>query len=465
MSMCHVLILAAGKGTRMKSALPKVLHRVAGAPMIDYVLAASASLGAATTTVVVGHQADALRAALAARADLRFVLQEPQLGTAHAVRQAAPMLAGLAGTLVVLSGDVPLLSPDTLAALVARHEDARAAATLLTAIVDDPTGYGRVLRDGDQVAAIVEHRDASPAERAVREINAGIYAFDLEPLFSALEDVASDNSQREYYLPDLVGIYRRAGRRVVATTVERAEEVLGINTRAELAAMSARIWQKRREALMASGVTLEDPATTYVDAGVSVGPDSVIHPGVHLLGRTRVGARAVIHAGVRIVDSDLADDVRVLDHCVIVGARIANGASVGPFAHLRPESDLGAGSRVGNFVELKKTRLGAGSKASHLAYLGDATIGEKVNIGAGTITCNYDGERKHPTVIEDGVFIGSDSQLIAPVRIGRGAYVAAGSSITRDVPEGALGIARGRQENKEGWAAMKRLRTSAEKKD
>lgn len=463
--MCHVLILAAGKGTRMKSALPKVLHRVAGAPMIDYVLAASASLGAATTTVVVGHQADALRAALAARADLRFVLQEPQLGTAHAVRQAAPMLAGLAGTLVVLSGDVPLLSPDTLAALVARHEDARAAATLLTAIVDDPTGYGRVLRDGDQVAAIVEHRDASPAERAVREINAGIYAFDLEPLFSALEDVASDNSQREYYLPDLVGIYRRAGRRVVATTVERAEEVLGINTRAELAAMSARIWQKRREALMASGVTLEDPATTYVDAGVSVGPDSVIHPGVHLLGRTRVGARAVIHAGVRIVDSDLADDVRVLDHCVIVGARIANGASVGPFAHLRPESDLGAGSRVGNFVELKKTRLGAGSKASHLAYLGDATIGEKVNIGAGTITCNYDGERKHPTVIEDGVFIGSDSQLIAPVRIGRGAYVAAGSSITRDVPEGALGIARGRQENKEGWAAMKRLRTSAEKKD
>jgi bifunctional UDP-N-acetylglucosamine pyrophosphorylase/glucosamine-1-phosphate N-acetyltransferase len=449
----------------MKSALPKVLHLVAGAPMIDYVLAASASLGAATTTVDVGHQAAALRAALGSRADLRFVLQEPQLGTAHAVRQAAPVLAGLAGTLVVLSGDVPLLSPDTLRALVARHEEARAAATLLTAVVDDPTGYGRVLRDGDQVAAIVEHRDASPAERAVREINAGIYAFDLEPLFPALEEIASNNSQQEYYLPDLVAVYRRAGRRVVATAVERPEEVLGINTRAELAATSARVWQKRREALMASGVTLEDPATTYVDAGVSVGPDSVIHPGVHLLGRTRVGARAVIHSGVRIVDSELADDVRVLDHCVIVGARIANGASVGPFAHLRPESDLGAGSRVGNFVELKKTRLGTGSKASHLAYLGDATIGEKVNIGAGTITCNYDGERKHATVIEDGVFIGSDSQLIAPVRIGRGAYVAAGSCITRDVPEGALGIARGRQENKEGWAAMKRMRASTEKKD
>ena len=462
--MCHVLILAAGKGTRMKSALPKVLHRVAGAPMIDYVLAASASLGAATTTVVVGHQADALRAALGAHADLRFVLQEPQLGTAHAVRQAAPLLAGLGGTLVVLSGDVPLLTPDTLRALVARHKEARAAATLLTAIVDDPTGYGRVLRDGDEVAAIVEHRDASPAERAVREINAGIYAFDLGPLFPALDEIASNNSQEEYYLPDLVGLYRRAGRRVVAIPVDRPEETRGINTRAELAAMSARVWQQRREALMASGVTLEDPATTYVDAGVSVGPDSVIHPGVHLLGRTRIGARAVIHGGVRIVDSELADDVRVLDHCLIVGARIADGASVGPFAHLRPGSDLGAGSRVGNFVELKKTRLGAGSKAGHLAYLGDATIGEKVNIGAGTITCNYDGERKHPTVIEDGAFIGSDSQLVAPVRIGRGAYVAAGSSITKDVPDGALGIARGRQENKEGWARLKQSKPVTEKK-
>ncbi len=462
--MCHVLILAAGKGTRMKSALPKVLHRVAGAPMIDYVLAASASLGATTTTVVVGHQADALRDALAGHAGLRFVLQEPQLGTAHAVRQAAPLLADLRGTLVVLSGDVPLLSADTLRALVATHEEAGAAATLLTAVVDDPTGYGRVLRDGDGVAAIVEHRDASSAERAVREVNAGIYAFDLEPLFPALERVAPNNSQQEYYLPDLVGIYRRAGRRVVAIPVERVEETLGVNTRAELAAMSARVWQARREALMASGVTLVDPATTYVDAEVRVGPDSVIHPGVHLQGRTRIGTRAEIHAGVRIVDSELADDVKVLDHCLVEGARVADGASVGPFAHLRPGADLGAGSKVGNFVELKKTRLGAGSKASHLAYLGDATIGEKVNIGAGTITCNYDGERKHPTVIEDGVFIGSDSQLIAPVRIGRGAYVAAGSSITKDVPEGALGIARGRQENKEGWASLKKSRQMAEKK-
>ncbi len=464
MSTRHVLILAAGKGTRMKSALPKVLHQVAGTPMIEYVLAASAALDAATRTVVVGHQADQLRSALAAHADLRFVLQEPQLGTGHAVRQAAALLSGARGTLVVLSGDVPLLSADTLRALLARHEETRAIATVLTAFVDDPTGYGHVVREGEEVARIVEHRDASPAEQEIREINSGIYAFALEPLFPALDRIATDNAQREYYLPDLLAIYRRAGRRVAALVVDRAEEILGINTRAELAAMSARVWQARREALMASGVTLEDPATTYVDAGVTVGPDSVIRPGVSLLGRTTVGARAVIHGGVRIVDSVLADDVSVLDHCLVVGARLAEGVSVGPFAHLRPESEVCAGARVGNFVELKKTRLGAGSKANHLAYLGDATIGENVNIGAGTITCNYDGVNKNPTVIEDGVFIGSDTQLIAPVRIGRGAYVAAGSSITKDVPEGALGIARGRQENKEGWVRLKKMQRAAEKK-
>ncbi len=463
--MCHVLILAAGKGTRMKSAQPKVLHRVAGAPMIDYVLDASAALAPETTTVVVGHQADRLRAALDGRPGLRFVLQEPQLGTAHAVAQAAPLFAGVPGTLIVLSGDVPLLTADTLRALLARHAETGAAATVLTAVVDDPSGYGRVVRNGDEVAAIVEHRDATEAERGIREINAGIYAFDLAPLFPALARVAADNSQREYYLPDVAALYRRAGRRVAALAAARPEEILGINTRAELAATSERVWRARREALMAAGVTLEDPAATYVDAGVTVGPDSVIAPGVSLLGRTTIGARAVIQAGVRIVDSQLGDDVTVLDHCVIAGSRLDAGASVGPFAHIRPGSAVGPAARVGNFVELKKTRLGAGSKASHLAYLGDATIGEKVNIGAGTITCNYDGAAKHPTVIEDEVFIGSDSQLVAPVRIGRGAYVAAGSSITRDVPAGALAIARGRQENKEGWVAMKKARAAAEKKE
>jgi bifunctional UDP-N-acetylglucosamine pyrophosphorylase / glucosamine-1-phosphate N-acetyltransferase len=464
MSTTHVLILAAGKGTRMKSSRPKVLHLVAGAPMIDYVLATAAAIGAETRTVVVGHEAERVRAALAAHAGLRFVLQEPQLGTAHAVIQAEPLFSGVKGTLVLLSGDVPLLTQATLRALLDRHERAGAAATVLTAIVENPFGYGRVARDGAEVLRIVEHRDASESEREIREINAGIYAFDLDLLFPALHQVASDNAQREYYLPDLIAIFRRAGRRVAALAVDRPDEILGINTRAELASMSERVWGARRAELMASGVTLENPATTYVGGGVVVGPDTVIRPGVSLEGRTRIGAGSTIHSGVRIVDSELADGVTILDHCLVLGARIAEAVTVGPFAHIRPGTEICTGARIGNFVELKKTRLGAGSKANHLAYLGDATIGERVNIGAGTITCNYDGVRKNPTVIEDEVFIGSDSQLIAPVTIGRGAYVAAGSTITKDVPPDALGIARGRQENKEGWAKLKKRLHGTEKK-
>jgi bifunctional UDP-N-acetylglucosamine pyrophosphorylase/glucosamine-1-phosphate N-acetyltransferase len=464
MATTHVVILAAGKGTRMKSGRPKVLHQVAGAPMIEYVLATAAALGAATRTVVVGHEAAQVRAALGAHADLRFVLQEPQLGTAHAVQQAAPLFEGVTGTLLLLSGDVPLLSVDTLRALLARHAETGAAVTILTAIVPNPFGYGRILRDGDGVTAIVEQRDATPAEREIREINSGIYALDLEPLFPSLARIASNNAQKEFYLTDLVAICRRAGRKVSALVADREEETLGINSRAELAAMSQRVWQARRETLMASGVTLEDPATVYVDRDVTVGPDSVIRPGVSLLGSTTIGARAVIHGGVRIVDSQLADDVTVLDHCLVVGSRVGDGVSIGPFAHIRPGSELCAGSRIGNFVEVKKTKLGRGSKASHLAYLGDATIGEKVNIGAGTITCNYDGVRKNPTVIEDGVFIGSDSQLVAPVTIGAGAYVAAGSSITHDVPAGALGIARSKQVNREGWVRLKKALRGTEKK-
>lgn len=464
MTTTHVLILAAGKGTRMKSSRPKVLHHVAGAPMVDYVLATAAAIGAETRTVVVGHEAERVRAALSGHAGLRFVLQEPQRGTAHAVIQAEPLFAGTTGTLVLLSGDVPLLTAGTLRALLDCHERAGAAATVLTAVVENPAGYGRVVRGGEEVLRIVEHRDATEAERGIREINSGIYAFDLDPLFPALHQVAADNAQHEYYLPDLVAIYRKAGRRVAALAIDRPDEILGINTRAELATMSERVWAARRTALMASGVTLEDPATVYVDGGVVVEPDSVIRPNVSLQGRTRVGAGSTIHSGVRLVDSDLAAGVTILDHCLVVGARIAEGVAIGPFAHIRPDTEIGAGARVGNFVELKKTKLGAGSKANHLAYLGDATIGEKVNIGAGTITCNYDGVRKNPTVIEDEVFIGSDSQLVAPVTIGRGAYVAAGSTITKDVPPDSLGIARGRQENKEGWAKLKKRQRDAEKK-
>lgn len=459
MPQLHILILAAGKGTRMKSALPKVLHPLAGAPVIDYVLRTAAALSPASRTIVVGHGADRVREALAPHADLRFVVQDPQLGTAHAVQQAAPLLRGATGTLLLLYGDVPRLSADTSRALLDEHQRSGNAATVLTAIVPDPAGYGRIVRDARGIARIVEHRDASDEERAIREINSGIYAFELEPLWDALARVATDNDQAEYYLTDLVGIYRAEGRRVGALVAERPDEILGINGRGELAAMAKRIWRERADRLMAAGVTLEDPDTTYVDAGVTVGRDTTIRPGVILEGQTTIGSNCVIHAGVRIVDSVIEDDVLILDHCLITGARIAEQSQVGPMAQLRPGTEVLRDARIGNFVELKKTRLGAGSKAMHLAYLGDATIGGNVNIGAGTITCNYDGVRKNPTVIEDGAFIGSDSQLVAPVKVGRGAYVAAGSSITKDVPAGALGIARGRQENHEGWVERKKRKT------
>jgi bifunctional UDP-N-acetylglucosamine pyrophosphorylase / glucosamine-1-phosphate N-acetyltransferase len=459
MSDFHVVILAAGKGTRMKSALPKVLHRVAGCPMIRYVLQTAASLSPATTTVVVGHLADQVRAALSEHAGLRYVLQVPQAGTAHALLQTERALSGMQGTLIVLSGDVPLLSPATLRRLADTHTQSGAAATITTAVLDEPRGYGRIVREHGEIARIVEERDASPEERAGCEINAGIYAFQLGPLFHSLSRIATENSQGEYYLTDLVSLYRRSSLPLATIQVEAADEIRGVNSCKELAEVSSMVWQRRNEDLMAAGVVIEDPATTFVGPDVKVGPDTVIHPCVFLEGSTEIGASCEISSGVRIVDSVLGDRVTVLNFCVITRARVAAGARVGPFAHLRPETDVREGAHIGNFVELKKTLLGAGSKANHLAYLGDATIGEGVNVGAGTITCNYDGERKNPTIIEDGAFIGSDTQLIAPVRIGRGAYVAAGSSITKDVPPGALGIARGVQTNKLGWVEAKRRRS------
>ncbi|RPJ69497.1 MAG: UDP-N-acetylglucosamine diphosphorylase/glucosamine-1-phosphate N-acetyltransferase, partial [Acidobacteria bacterium] len=359
MSTLHVLILAAGKGTRMKSAAPKILHPVAGTPMIDYVLDTAGALGPATRTVVIGHGADQVKAALGGRQGVRFLLQEPQLGTAHALMQAAPLFDGVAGTLLLLYGDVPLLTAATLRRLLDTHLQAGAAATVVSAVVPDPSGYGRVIRDDEGgVARIVEHRDASEAERAVQEINAGIYAFDLATLFHALNRISANNSQREYYLPDLVGIYRADGRRVEALVADRPDEVLGINSRVELAAMSRRVWQARNEALMLAGVTIEDPATTYVDAGVTIGPDTTLKPGVTLQGRTRIGFNCIVHSGVRLVDSILDDRVTVLDSCLVLGAHIAEGAQVGPFAHLRPDTHVGRDARIGNFAELKQTRLG-----------------------------------------------------------------------------------------------------------
>jgi bifunctional UDP-N-acetylglucosamine pyrophosphorylase/glucosamine-1-phosphate N-acetyltransferase len=456
MNDLHVLVLAAGKGTRMKSAQPKVLHRVGGRPMLDWVLDAAASFDPVTTTVIVGHKAGDVEAGCAARPGLGFVTQEPQLGTAHAVMQAAPRLQDRRGTVVLLSGDVPLLSAKTIARLLETHAAADAAATVVTAHFDQPFGYGRIVREDGRIARIVEEKDASAEERAVREVNAGVYAFDLQALFPALRGVASTNAQGEYYLTDLVASFRRAGRVVETVQIADAREILGINSRADLARVGAIVRQQVNEALMAAGVTIVDPASTYIDAGVTVGPDTVIHPNVHLEGRTRIGAGCEILPSVRITDGVIGDRVMINSFTVINDASVADDARIGPFAHLRPGSDVRDGAFIGNFVELKKTVFGEGSKASHLTYLGDATVGAGVNIGAGTITCNYDGVNKNATTIGDGAFIGSDSQLVAPVTVGAGAFVAAGSTIVQDVPPGALAISRGRQANLEGWVERRK---------
>jgi bifunctional UDP-N-acetylglucosamine pyrophosphorylase/glucosamine-1-phosphate N-acetyltransferase len=443
----------------MRSAIPKVLHRVAGVPLIDRVLRTASSLLPETTTVVVGHEAATVSHHLGKQPRLYTVVQEPQLGTGHALLQAEPVLRDRSGTVVLLSGDVPLLTAATLRALVDTHQEAGAAATVVTAEVPRPFGYGRVVRTAGEITRIVEERDASPVEREIREINSGIYAFDLGPLFQALRGIGAANAQGEFYLPDLVGIYRRQGLPVTTWTVADADEIRGINSRSELAEVNGMVRQRKNEELMAAGVTLVDPATTYIDSDVEVGADTVIHPCVHLEGSTRVGAACEIHSGTRVVNSTLGDRVTLLNHSIVVDSTIGPGCSVGPFAHLRPGSILASKARVGNFVELKNTSLGAGAKANHLAYLGDATIGERSNIGAGTITCNYDGIRKHPTVVGKGAFVGSDSTLIAPVTIGDNAYVAAGSAVTEDVPADALAIARARQENKPGWVTRRKVRS------
>jgi bifunctional UDP-N-acetylglucosamine pyrophosphorylase/glucosamine-1-phosphate N-acetyltransferase len=427
--------------------------------MLEFVIRASLGLSPRTITVVVGHLAESVREALRGRPEIQVVVQEPQLGTGHALLQVAPVLESVSGSVILLSGDVPLLRTDTLRKIASTHREAGAAATVLTALVDRPYGYGRIVRTNGRISRIVEERDASPAERLIKEINSGIYAFELKGLFTALRGLGTENAQGEYYLPDLIRTYRRQRRIVETVTLEHADEVRGINSRTELAEVSRIVRQMKNEELMAAGVTIEDPATTYIDPDVQVGPDTVIHPGVYLEGQTRVGAACEIHSGVRIVDSTLEDRVTVRNYCVIQESRIAAGAILGPFAHLRPGSDVREDAHVGNFVELKKTVLGTRSKANHLTYLGDATIGNNVNVGAGTITCNYDGRQKHQTVIEDGAFIGSDTQLVAPVTVGPGAYVGCGTTVRENVPAGSLAVSAGKQRNIEGWAERKKTKT------
>jgi bifunctional UDP-N-acetylglucosamine pyrophosphorylase/glucosamine-1-phosphate N-acetyltransferase len=459
MADLHLVILAAGKGTRMKSALPKVLHRVGGVPMIDHVIATAKRLQPRSITVVIGHQGEALKSALSVHQGLTFVVQEPQLGTGHALLTAESALRHASGTVILLSGDVPLLTVNTLQALLSRHSSTGAAVTVLTTVVNDPTGYGRIVRSGEKIARIVEHRDATEEERRIAEVNSGIYAFAIEGLFDGLREIATDNAQGEYYLPDVIALCRGRGRVVETLIATDVDQLRGINSRVELAATSRIVRERKNTELMAAGVTIDDPQTTYVDPDVTIGPDTIIHPSVSLEGRTTIGAGCEIHSGVRIVDSRIGDRVVVHNHCVINDSSLETDSAVGPFAHLRGGAVVSEQARVGNFVELKKTTLGPGSKAMHLAYLGDAQIGAKVNVGAGTITCNYDGVNKNQTTIEDGAFIGSDSQLIAPVTIGKGAYVGSGTTVRENVPPGALAVSAGKQRNLDGWVDKKRKRS------
>ncbi len=452
----HVLILAAGEGKRMRSARPKLLHPCAGAPLIAHSVRAACALDADSVHVVVGPDDDALRAALVDY-PVAFAVQERPSGTADALAAGCAALAVSSGTLLVLNGDCPGVLTSTLRTLVAASDGVDA--TVLSVRPEDRSDYGRLLcNDDGGLVGIVEASDATPKEDASPEVNGGVYCFNLEALRGALDGVGADNVQAERYLTRVFAILAAAGATVRAVPHADADEVHGVNSRAELARAEALLWRRTLDRLMDSGVTVRDPATTYVDVDVDVGADSTLHPGVTLEGSTVVGAGCDVRSRVRVTDSHIGDRVSLLDGTIIEESTVDAEATLGPYARLRPGSEIGPGAKVGNFVETKATKLGAGSKAGHLTYLGNARIGENVNIGAGTITCNYDGAEKHETVIDDGAFIGSNTALVAPVRVGKNAYVGAGSTITEDVPDGSLAVGRGRQVNKDDWADKKRGR-------
>ena len=446
------IVLAAGKGTRMKSDLPKVLHEVAGKPMITHVIRLLHGLGVGKIVVVVGHGSKMVRQCLEG-SGVVFVEQAEQLGTGHAVLCATSALKGFTGDVLVLSGDVPLLTRPTIRGLFKIYKKAGSgrAMALLTALLDRPTGYGRIIRDdAKRIVRIVEDKDAAPEEKAVKEINTGCYLFDAAFLLENIGRIGASNAQREYYLPDLVRLAVDSGRKVSALTLFDPAEVMGINNRIELAE-AGRVMQRRiLEALMKSGVTIIDPARTVIGADVRIGRDTIIHPAVNIT-NSSIGRASVIEQGAVISDSKLGAEVAVRPYSIIESSQVGRGASIGPFARLRPGNRLAEDVRIGNFVEVKKSRLGRGVKAGHLSYLGDSEIGAGVNIGAGTITCNYDGKKKYLTRIGAGAFIGSDSQLVAPVTVGRGAYVGSGTTVTRDVPAGALVTSRGTEKVIKGW--------------
>lgn len=446
----HVCILAAGQSTRMKSAISKMLHMLCGKPLVRLVVDAAKGVEPADIGVVVGFQREQVTSALQGQ-NVQFVHQEQQLGTAHAVGEYLKTSPSAEGLLLVMNGDTPLITTGLLRSLVSFHQDGHAAITLATTEIPSPHGYGRIVRgSGVRIVKVVEEVDASEKEKQIREINAGIYLFDIRLLRELLPQVKADNKKKEYYLPDVVHLALQRGARVIPFPAP-SQEVLGINNRVELAYAERIMRQRINDQWMINGVTMHDPERTYIDTDVTIGQDTILHPNVCLEGSTVIGSRVTIRSNSRITNSKIGDDCQVQDNCVIDSGELDTGVQIGPFARVRPQTYLSKNVHIGNFVELKKTTVGEGSKANHLSYLGDATIGSGVNVGAGTITCNYDGVHKHPTVIEDGVFVGSDTQFIAPVKIGKRAYIAAGSSITEDVPEGALAIARGRQVNKEGW--------------
>ncbi len=456
MSSLAAVVLAAGRGTRMRCKTPKVIQPVAGRPMILYTFELAASLQAAPAVVVVGQQAEPITQMLPA-VGWRAVEQTEQLGTGHAMRQTEEILKDFPGDVLVLHADVPLLRAETLQRLVDAHRRSGAVATLLTAEMEQPGRLGRVVREHNgQVARIVEALDASDAERAIREINTGIYCFQASFVYPALHDLTSDNVKGEYYLTDVIGAACRSGLLVQAVLCDDWREAIGVDSKADLARAEALLHQQVLERLMASGVTIIDPHTTYVHPEVQIGCDTVLHPNTHILGQTVIGEDCEIWPNTVIRDSTIEDGVIIFPSCVITGSTIAAGSHVGPFAHLRPESVLGKRVRVGNFVEVKKSIIGDESKAAHLSYIGDVVMGKDVNVGAGFIACNYDGDKKNETVIEDEVFIGSDSQIIAPLRIGHGAYIATGTTVRKEVPPDALVFNTKDQVHREGWALQRK---------
>ncbi len=450
-----IIVLAAGMGTRMRSAAPKVLHLLAGKPLIRHVLDAVAPLGPEKTILVLGHQADRVRSVVEGY-DIEVVHQAEQRGTGHAVRQAVGVIASAQGPVMVLCADTPLLAPETLMSLADAHSGSGAAVTVMTAMPADPTGYGRIIRGRSGVLRIVEEKDATTAQKKIREVNAGIYCFEKKFLLSALGGIKNKNAQGEYYLPDTIALARKGKRRVAAVLCQDPDEAMGINSRFDLSQAEMILQSRKNVRWMMEGVTLIDPATVFISDEAVIGRDTILYPNVRLEGKTTLGEGCTVYPGSRMVDSVCGSGVTIKDCCVIEDSRIADKASVGPFAHLRPGTVLGPGSRIGNFVEVKKSVIGEGSKANHLAYIGDATVGKDVNIGAGVITCNYDGFQKHQTIIEDGVFVGSDAQLVAPVRIGKDALVAAGATVTRDVPPEALAISRVPLDIREGVSGRRK---------